>query len=238
MNKYQKKILTLISMIGVVVLAITLIASQTMDKAPTYEVTQLESEITKFPGKLVVIDPGHGGYDDGSIGLDGTFEKELTLTVSKKVRDILQTHNVTVKMTRDSDEVSWVNDNEEDLQARLDIATKADADLMVSLHCNFSEEEPKYVMGSEIYANQEQKDSLKLAKSITEELKKLSPQLENRNIKFDPLHLTYFNTVPTIIVEMGFISNQDDLNYLKNESSQDILAEKIAQGILNYLNQE
>lgn len=238
MNRYKRKILTLSSLIGVVVLAIVLIVSQTMDKIPTYEVAQLESDITKFSGKLVVIDAGHGGYDDGSIGLDGILEKELTLTMSKKVRDILQKHNITVKMTRESDEVSWVSDNAEDLQARLDIASKAEASLMVSLHCNFSEEEPQYVRGSEIYANQEQKESLNLATSITEELKKLSPQLENRNIKFDPLHLTYFNVVPTIIVEMGFISNQDDLNYLQNEASQDKLAEKIAQGILNYLNQE
>lgn len=234
MNKSTKQNIFLLSLIGCFSLLIILVGKSLVNP-PEIIKSEIDSNVTTFDGHLVVIDPGHGGYDDGSIALDGTLEKDLDLTIALKVKELLAKQNINVVMTRTSDEVSWNEDNADDLQSRLDKATSVDADLMVSLHCNMSEVEKELVKGSEIYVNPLQAKSLELARTINEELKKLSPDLENREIKTDTLHLTYFNTLPTIIVEMGFISNQYDLNFLTNESSQNQLSEKIAQGIVNYL---
>jgi len=79
--------------------------------------------------KVIVIDPGHGGVDSGTVGVDGTLEKDVVLAVSQQLRTILQRRGYTVHMTRDSDEFI-------DLPQRTRIARSYRADLMISVHAD------------------------------------------------------------------------------------------------------
>ena len=177
----------------------------------------------------------HGGYDNGSSSENGVVEKELNLEISMNVRDLLEENGIHVVLTRDSDEISWPDDNVEDLQARLDIAAAAQAQLMVSLHCNISEEDPENVKGSEIYVNLSQSDSLALAEAINAQLETLSPALVSRGVKTGQFHLLTYNTLPCVIVEMGFLSNADDVSYLTGENTQALLCHAIVDGIMSQI---
>lgn len=237
-NKQNIKLYSVI--LGMCVILIALCAFM-MPKFPTY--TQSEASTTNdhptFTGDdvpYVVIDPGHGGYDIGGQSSDGRIvENEYDLIVSNKIKTLLEKEGVKVLLTRTSDEVTWPSENIKDLQARLDIATESGAELMVSVHCNSSEEDPLNVSGSEVYANSKQANSVSLAESIVASLDALEPGLPSCGVKQGALHLLTFNTIPTVIVEMGFLSNPDDVNYLYNEDTQNQLCEKIAEGIINEL---
>lgn len=239
MKKIRKQTLSLLGMIFFVCMVIILICSSMLSPYPTYTSKGISSDpskpIEEEKKQVVVIDAGHGGYDEGSMGLDGTLEKNITLSIATKVQKILEQNQIGVVMTRTSDNVSWTSDNAQDLQARLDLAANVKAQAFVSIHCNFSEVESEWISGSEIYVNFEQPDSVKLAERINEQLASLSSQLKNREMKTESLHVIHYNTMPSIIVETGFLSNEHDLTFLKSENGQQLLAEAIAKGTLEYI---
>lgn len=246
MKKYKN--IKLYSVILGLAAILLVLCSFAMPDFPTYTLEKMaddkndkteENHVPVFSGEnvpYVVIDPGHGGYDEGGSSSDGRIvENEFDLMVSNKIKVLLEKEGIKVLMTRTSDDVSWPSNNIEDLQARLDIATNAGADLMVSIHCNSSDVDPLDVSGSEVYANSKQANSVSLAESIVASLDELEPKLPSRGVKQGALHLLTFNTIPTVIVEMGFLSNPDDVNYLLNEETQNQLCKKIAEGIIKEL---
>ena len=81
--------------------------------------------------ETIVIDAGHGGYDVGCIALDGTQEKDITLDIASSTGELLEEAGYNVVYTRTSDNVSWPEDNKEDLQSRIDIAEDADANNLI-----------------------------------------------------------------------------------------------------------
>ena len=250
MNKKQNY--SIFGLIAVICALVLLTCSFLMPPKPTYEVVNIdETQVNQndtnvntsnennnqqtYTG-VVVLDPGHGGYDNGASSADGRIvEKEFDLKIAMRVKTILESKGIKVILTRTNDNVSWPSDNGKDLQARLDIATNANANLMVSIHCNVSDEDIYNVSGSEVYANADQANSTSLAKSIVSELNNLKPEMPSRGVKTAKLHLTLFNKVPTVIVEMGFISNPKDVEYLMNDVTQTKMVDAIANGILNYL---
>ncbi|NGP88187.1 N-acetylmuramoyl-L-alanine amidase [Aliifodinibius halophilus] len=107
-----------------------------------------DSNYSKFKDKLkfdvVVIDPGHGGHDPGSIGYRNVKEKDIVLDIAKKVGDYIKEYLPDVKVVYTRDDDTFVG-----LQERGSIANKAEGDLFVSLHCNsFSSRQPH---GTEVY---------------------------------------------------------------------------------------
>lgn len=86
----------------------------------------------------VMIDAGHGGYDGGTIGADGTCEKDLTLELALETGKQLQKINPDIKVvyTRTSDKITWSEDEVEDLTARVEMAKKENADYYFSFHIN------------------------------------------------------------------------------------------------------
>ena len=87
----------------------------------------------------IVLDSGHGGYDTGCIANDGTYEKDITLAIALKTGALLSSYGYHVVYTRTSDEVSWSNNNKDDLATRVAIAQETDADYYISIHMNASE---------------------------------------------------------------------------------------------------
>ena len=195
----------------------------------TPEIVEVDKE-----SKIIVVDAGHGGYDDGAIAYDGSKEKEIALAVSKYLELYLDYEQYDVIMTRDSDEVDWSSDNVEDLAARSKIANESGGLLFVSLHCNDSDIAD--ASGDEIYVYFEQEESYKLAEKVNNQLKNLP--LQNREMKDAgeyPLQVLADNKIPSIIIEMGFLSNQADTDYLNSEEGQKEMAYYITQGNKDYV---
>lgn len=181
----------------------------------------------------VCIDAGHGGSDLGSVSSSGVQEKDIDLSVALKVGKILQNNGVNVVYTRDNDNVSWSKDN---LQPRFDIANNAKADFFISIRCNTYPDNPA-ASGTETYYKDSDGTGQKLAQAIQDELIK-STGLNNRGVKVGlAQHQILRGTIGTpIMVELGFISNDQESKLLASSDYQNKSAAAIANGVLECRN--
>jgi N-acetylmuramoyl-L-alanine amidase len=187
-------------------------------------------------GKTIIIDAGHGGIDTGA-NRPGISEKDINLAVALKVCDILQSHQFNVVLTRDKDiELSGLCDNDKvrgryrrDLNARTAAIEKNHADLFVSIHANACSEAKR--RGIECYFAQSE-ESKKLAAAIEEQLGMIAPV--NQKAKKGNFFVLRRSKVPAVLVEVGFITNQEEANLLETAQYQQKVAESIAKGILQY----
>lgn len=182
-------------------------------------------------GKIVVIDAGHGGSDPGASGSVGgkTYqEKSINLAVAKKVRDILSENGVTVLMTRDSDTYP-------SLTQRSDFANANKAVIFTSIHSNSASSSS--ASGFEVYYSVQNNSgatgltSAELAASVAKNISK-NVSIKNRGVKTENHVVTRTSTMPAILVELGFMSNPDELSLLLSEDFQYSIAKGIADGIL------
>ncbi|MTK11073.1 MAG: N-acetylmuramoyl-L-alanine amidase, partial [Clostridiaceae bacterium] len=181
----------------------------------------------------VCIDAGHGGNDSGNVSVSGIKEKDVDLSVALKVGKILQDNGVNVIYTRQSDSITWSKDN--DLKPRFDIANSAKADFFVSIHCNSFPSNPS-ANGVETYYSDSDAIGQKLAQAIQDGLVK-NTGLTNRGIKVglaqhEILRGTSGNA---IMVQLGFMSNQQEGDLLGTSDFQDKSASAIANGIIKSL---
>lgn len=178
---------------------------------------------------IITIDPGHGGYDSGAVGPNGTYEKNVTLAVSLKVGKILQQNGIGVVYTRTSDSVSWPADVVQDLQARCDISDNAGANYFVSIHTNSAD--ASEARGTETYYYDGSSAGQKLAQAIQTELIN-STGFVDRGIKTANFYVLKNTAAPSVLVELGFISNPTEEALLASDSFQNKLAQSIANGII------
>lgn len=183
----------------------------------------------------VAIDAGHGGYDSGAVGPNGTKEKDVTLAVSLKVGDILVKNGVNVVFTRTSDNVPWPNNKNEELQMRCDIANEANVDYFVSIHVNSIDGSPT-TSGTETYYDRDSTKGIPLATNIQLELVS-ELNSKDRGIKGSGLYVVKYTDAPAVLVELDFISNPDKEKLMNNSDYQQKYAEAIARGILKTLGQ-
>lgn len=185
---------------------------------------------------IIVLDAGHGGYDSGSLAYDGTMEKDITLTITLLIGEYLSNSGYQVIYTRTSDDVIWSNDNLDDLSTRVKIAEEANADYFISIHLNASQYEDG-ARGFEAYTDFEDENILNMIKSIEDNLMDLD-YTENRGIKNtaeSSLYVIDNNSVPALLLELGFITDSQDINYLTSTEGQKKVANAIAKGILTNL---
>ncbi|MBO8126606.1 MAG: N-acetylmuramoyl-L-alanine amidase [Firmicutes bacterium] len=161
------------------------------------------SKSNSLEGKVIVIDPGHGGYNTGAVGASGrTFEKTNVLFIAKDLKNMLEKAGAKVIMTRDSD-ISPEFGGMDQLESRVAIANSADADIFVSIHNDSNQD--RTIVGTTTYYYGSG-ESRRLAESIQYHLVK---QLGSRNhgTKIAPFHVLKSTRMPAILVEVGFISN-------------------------------
>lgn len=184
----------------------------------------------------VVIDPGHGGYDPGAIR-KGVMEKEINLAIAKEVSKILQSNNVQVKLTRDGDynlAVPGLHGREAkryDFERRIELARRFAADAVVSIHVNVSR---RKCSGPEAFYYKKSSQGKLLAESIQRELTGI-PDINKRVIKTGSYYILRRTEMPCVIVETGFINNPKEREKLLDKKYQQVLAQAIAKGIVNYL---
>jgi len=183
-------------------------------------------------GYKIVIDPGHGGYDSGTIGYTKMREKDIALSVSLMVGDYLVRNGVDVEYTRTSDKVSWPSNESQDLKVRTKIANDLKPDLLVSIHLNSTYNEK--ANGIETFSFHGSNEGYVLASHIQNELINYTGAL-NRGVKQKGFYVIKYSDAPAVLVELGFISNKDEEARFKSFDEQKKYAKAVAVGIFKKL---
>ncbi len=186
-------------------------------------------------GKVIYIDPGHGGPDSGAISKN-FYEKDMNLLLSKKLGKCLNEKGAIVYYTREADyDLAKTNNNRKrnDLYARVKLINQSNANLYISMHLNASPS--KKWNGIQIFYSSLKKENKNIAEVITNTMKKNMNNI--REIKKENSYYMYSKLkVPGVLIEAGFISNPNDNYKIRQEEYQNILVNNIAKGIENYFN--
>ncbi|RUR76492.1 N-acetylmuramoyl-L-alanine amidase [Chlorogloeopsis fritschii PCC 6912] len=175
---------------------------------------------------VVVVDPGHGGKDSGAPGLGGLLEKDVVLPISKRIAAVLEQNGIQTVLTRNSD--FFV-----ELQGRVDIAERANATLFVSIHGNAIDNRPD-VNGLEVYYYD---SGYRLAEVVRTTILQNIPTLKDRGTRKARFYVLRKSSMPSILVETGYMTGREDNPRLGNPEYQNRMAEAIAHGIIKYLQQ-
>ena len=191
----------------------------------------------------IIIDAGHGGEDGGAVGADGIYEKNINLAIAQKLKNLLELSGYKVIMTRDEDKAIYDDSagtlrqkKRSDLKNRLDIinSNSSDGTIFVSIHQNkFTDS--KYC-GSQIFYSKNNPLSQELANYVKKAIVGLIQQDNTREIKPSDkkIFLLHNAQIPAIIVECGFLSNEQEAHKLSDKNYQDQIAFCIFCGIINY----
>lgn len=183
---------------------------------------------------IIVIDAGHGGVDPGKVGVNGALEKDINLQIAKRIQEKLVQKKIKVVMTRERDESE--ENKLDDMKKRVDLINEIKPNIAVSIHQNSYTQ--GHVKGAQVFYYTDSEKSKSAALIMQEELKKID--LENtREVKAnDTFFLLKKTQVPTIIVECGFLSNEEDAKKLIEEEYQEILADAICSGIIKWIEEK
>lgn len=184
-------------------------------------------------GKVITIDPGHGGSDPGAVGARGTLEKNITLEISKRLKENLEEMGAVVYMTRSTDtEVAGPGASDvEELQARINVAEKHKSDLFISVHINSSVN--KKVGGFSTYYYPKTKFDTKVAKSIQDNLTDNFGR-DNLGLREANFYVIKRCTMPATLLELCFISNKKEEKLMRGNWFQTKTAKLIAEGVEDY----
>ena len=185
-------------------------------------------------GKIIVLDPGHGGSDPGAIGPTGLQEKQVTLPIAEYLKSILEAKGAKVILTRttDVDVYGPHASGVDELQARVNVANGNQADAFISIHIN-SFSNPN-VGGIATYYFDGSDQSKKLASSVQEQIAEHSGFNGDRGIQPGNLYVLRHSLMPSILVELGFISNPKEEGHLKESETQKDFANELAKGLELY----
>lgn len=170
----------------------------------------------------VVIDPGHGGSDPGAVGVGGIREKDVVISISRQVAQILEQNGVQVVMTRTDDRTI-------DLEPRVALANRLGGTVFVSIHANAAHRAG--ATGVETFYYQ---SGYSLASYIQNSILS-SLRMQNRGVKQARFYVLRNTAMPSALVEVGFLTNVNDARILADPSQRSRIANAIAQGILQYL---
>jgi N-acetylmuramoyl-L-alanine amidase len=185
----------------------------------------------------VIIDPGHGGEDGGAVGNDiGLIEKEVNLSIAKELSAIFGFVEIPVELTR-KDDILLFSESEmsgrklSDLRNRVSIAESFDNPVFISIHQNKFPLEKYY--GLQVYYSKNNDDSLFLAETIQNKAKCYVQKENNRQVKAAGRNIFVLNNLdcPAVLVECGFLSNNEDAKLLSDDEYQKLLAFSIYCGV-------
>lgn len=220
MRKKIELILVMLTLAGLVMVSKKLEKYVNSDKVEKKEYT-------------VVLDAGHGSSDSGKVGINGVLEKDINLSISKKTKKYLEKRGIRVVMTRDKDESLAEGENGnrkvQDMKARVKRINDTKPDLAVSIHQNSYHEES--IHGAQVFYYEHSESGEKDARILQEALLAVDPD-NTRQVKANTTYYLLKRTeVPILIVECGFLSNQEEAEKLASEDYQKEIAKAIANGI-------
>lgn len=181
----------------------------------------------------IVIDAGHGGEDPGKVGINGALEKEINLKIAGKVMELLKAKNMEVVMTREEDRMlgSVQADNKKlsDMKERVSKMNEAEPDLVVSIHQNSYTDSA--VSGAQVFYYSGSTEGERAANIMQDTLLSVDKSNKRKAKANDTYYLLKHVDAPAIIVECGFLSNQEEAQKLITDDYQLMLANAIVAGI-------
>ena len=174
---------------------------------------------------LVIIDAGHGGKDPGATA-NKLREKDINLEVASRVAYFLGNHNIGYAMTRYGDTFL-------ELEERVEIANMSKVALFLSIHCNYATS--KEAKGVETWYFEGSTKSKKYADKYQSSLMSLN-YTTDRGVRDGRFYVLKYTGMPSVLLELGFLSNPGDAHYLKQPEKQMILAENIFRTTDQFLN--
>lgn len=192
------------------------------------------------PDKLVIIiDPGHGGFDPGKVGINGALEKDINLEISKKLKQLLELNDIEAILTREDDNGLYSdfdsNKKRSDLNKRIQLIKDANADFAISIHQNSFEQEA--IKGAQVFYHIKSEEGKVLATYIQEQLKTTLKDGNHRNIKQNnSYYMLKKSDCPLVIVECGYLSNNMEANLLIKDEYQEKVAWAIHLAVIKYIN--
>jgi N-acetylmuramoyl-L-alanine amidase/outer membrane biosynthesis protein TonB len=189
-----------------------------------------KNNLNSYDGQqiTVVIDAGHGGDDNGAHSSNGLKEKDITLSIAKKIAALNSNEHINILLSRNNDQSISVRD-------RVHFAKKNDADLFVSIHVNGAVDEQLNGFSVLIDKNNSEKNQL-LASSLINELKatyKTDNKIEVRSNGLG-IFVVDSNSCPTSLVECGYMTNPNDVAFISKDANQEKIAKNILTAINNY----
>ena len=191
----------------------------------------------------VIIDAGHGG-EDGGAEVDGILEKDINLSIADKLADTLRLCGVRITEIRDED-ISVYDDSAQslrekkvsDLKHRVEIVNGSENNILVSIHQNKFDNSA--YSGAQVFYSSNNDKSRVLAESIRNSVVSLLQNDNTRELKpaNSDIYLLDNATVPAVIVECGFLSNDEERAKLLDSGYQSEMAYSIAMGVLEYIDQ-
>ncbi len=191
--------------------------------------------------KIIVIDAGHGG-EDGGAQANGVLEKNINLSIALKLRDMLTLSGYKVKMIRTEDKAVYDSDAStlrekkvSDMNNRVHMINENTSNILVSIHQN-KFEDSKY-SGAQMFYSSNHPESMKLAESIRTSVTTLLQPDNHRELKADKgsVYILKKAEVPAVIVECGFLSNEEEAKKLSTDEYQGQMAFAIYCGIIQSL---
>lgn len=195
----------------------------------------VEISVSKRNGFTIVIDAGHGGRDGGSVGVNGTIEKEINLDYAIALKDKLVENGFRVEMTRKNDDglysLTDKNKKMSDMNERFKIIKRTNPNLVISIHMNsFTNSSAK---GATTYYRKADEASKQCADLIQKSLNAYcnAKQTAGKVGDYYMLNCSYYTAV---LIECGFLSNPEEESLLNNKQYKNKMIDAIFKGILLY----
>lgn len=195
----------------------------------------------KLKETVVVIDPGHGGIDPGKVGVGGSYEKDINLSIAKDLKVLLEKEKIKAVMTRETDKGLYsegdTRKKTSDMRARMELMNRPEVDLIVSVHQNsFSNPSSK---GAQVFYQASSESGKELASILQEALVSELDTENHRQAKANNSYYILKKSIKTaVIVECGFLSNAGEEAMLLTREYQKKVADAICKGIIKYLKEE
>ncbi|WP_084117629.1 N-acetylmuramoyl-L-alanine amidase CwlD [Clostridium acidisoli] len=197
-------------------------------------------ELKKDDKKIILIDPGHGGIDGGAESKNGITEKDINLKIGLNLKKRLEKQHFKVVMTRDKDKGLYSDEGKirkkklEDLNNRCKMKEESNCDMFVSIHLNKFPQSKYY--GAQVWYS-DNKNSTELAhiiqENLREDLNDDSGRVEKPALELYKV-LRCSKNIPSVIVECGFLSNEEEAYKLNTDKYQNKIAESICKSIKMY----
>jgi N-acetylmuramoyl-L-alanine amidase len=175
----------------------------------------------------ILLDPGHGGLDRGAVSPDGIKEKDIALSMAKKLKAELENIAIDVHMTRSSDELIALDE-------RNKILKNTNADIFISIHIN-SSWNPSLQGINLWYSPGDRETDRQFAEAIEKDIKNKLP-LKWKGIKVAPFVVLQGSSIPAIMVHVGFLTNKEDLTIITSPEFQQRFVRVFATAVSRYIN--
>ncbi|MCQ2462855.1 MAG: N-acetylmuramoyl-L-alanine amidase [Clostridia bacterium] len=189
----------------------------------------------------VIIDPGHGGMDGGTKAADGTLEKDINLDISLKLNEIMEADGIRTVLTRKDDNIDYGNSKSVyekkryDINSRMKYINENPQSVFISIHQNYFDES-KY-SGAQVFYSGNNEKSEKLASCIQQSIiSRVQPE-NTRQIKKIGTEIYLLNNaqIPAVMVECGFLSNENEAALLNDNNYRMKIAQAIYEGLKDYM---